>query len=153
MGIEYQRNRCFDGAVVKSNGPADRNIRSFVRDTLTGLLQDRTEQINNLNQSNQSQARKDAMFRWIQDCEANGRALCQQGGADSLLQRLDDSGTPNVLRDLSQHQMDRIVRELLAERRIEKFRFTTTGGQKWLGTTNGVMSRGEYEAVTARDNV
>ena len=70
-----------------------------------------------------------------------------------MLQRLDDSGTPNVLRDLSQHQMDRIVRELLAERRIEKFRFTTTGGQKWLGTTNGVMSRGEYEAVTARDNV
>ena len=153
LGIEYQRNRCFDGAVVKSNGPADRNIRSFVRDTLTGLLQDRTEQINNLNQSNQSQMRKDAMFRWIQDCEANGRALCQQGGADSLLQRLDDSGTPNVLRDLSQHQMDRIVRELLAERRIEKYSFTTTGGRKWLGTTNGVMSRGEYEAVTARDNV
>ena len=153
LGIEYQRNRCFDGAVVKSNGPANRDIRSFVRDTFTGLLQDRTEQINNLNQSNQSQMRKDAMFRWIQDCEANGRALCQQGGADSIIQRLSDHNSPTSLHGVSQWSIDQIVRELLAERRIEKFRFTTTGGQKWLGTTNGVMSRGEYEAVTARDNV
>ena len=58
-----------------------------------------------------------------------------------------------ILNNLSQHIVDRIVRELIAERRIEKYSFTTTGGRKWLGTTNGVMSRGEYEAVTARDNV
>ena len=31
------------------------------------------------------------MFRWIQDCEANGRALCQRGGADSIIERLTDS--------------------------------------------------------------
>ncbi len=153
LGIEYQRNRCFDGAVVKSNGPANRDIRSFVRDTLTGLLQDRTEQIINLNQSNQSQMRKDAMFRWIQDCEANGRALCQRGGADSIIERLTDSDAPAVLQNISQYVADQIVRELLSERRIEKYSFTTTGGRKWLGTTIGVMSRGEYEAVTARDNV
>ena len=153
LGIEYQRNRCFDGAVVKSNGPANRDIRSFVRDTFTGLLQDRTEQILNLNQSNQSQMRKDAMFRWIQDCEANGRALCQRGGADSIIERLTDSDAPAILQNISQYVADQIVRELLSERRIDKYSFTTTGGRKWLGTTNGVMSRGEYEAVTARDNV
>ena len=153
LGIEYQRNRCFDGAVVKSNGPANRDIRSFVRDTLTGLLQDRTEQILNLNQSNQSQMRKDAMFRWIQDCEANGRALCQRGGADSIIERLTDSDAPAILQNISQYVADQIVRELLSERRIDKYSFTTTGGRKWLGTTIGVMSRGEYEAVTARDNV
>ena len=153
LGIEYQRNRCFDGAVVKSNGPANRDIRSFVRDTFTGLLQDRTEQILNLNQSNQSQMRKDAMFRWIQDCEANGRALCQRGGADGIIERLTDSDAPSVLQNISQYVADQIVRDLIAERRIEKYSFTTTGGRKWLGTTIGVMSRGEYEAVTARDNV
>lgn len=153
LGIDYQRNRCFDGAVVKSNGPANRDIRNFVRDTLSGLLQDRTEQVRNLGQSNQAQLRKDAMFIWIRDCEQNGRALCQRGGADSITERLTDSDAPAILNDLSQHIVDRIVRDLIAERRIEKFRFTTTGGQKWLGTVNGVMSRGEYEAVTARDNV
>lgn len=153
LGIEYQRNRCFDGAVVKSNGPANRDIRNFVRDTLTGLLQDRTEQIRNLGQSNQSQLRKDAMFTWIRDCEQNGRALCQRGGSDGILERLTDSDAPSVLQNISQYVADQIVRDLIAERRIDKFRFTTTGGQKWLGTVNGVMSRGEYEAVTARDNV
>ena len=153
LGIEYQRNRCFDGAVVKSNGPANRDIRNFVRDTFSGLLQDRTEQVRNLGQSNQAQMRKDAMFRWIQDCEANGRALCQRGGADGIIERLTDSDAPEILNNIGQWTVDQIVRDLIAERRIEKYSFTATGGRKWLGTVNGVMSRGEYEAVTARDNV
>ena len=153
LGIEYQRNRCFDGAVVKSNGPADRDIRHFVRDTFTGLLQDRSEQVRNLNQGNQYQIRKEALFRWISNCEDNGRALCQMGGADSLIQRMTDSDAPDALNGLSQPQLDRLVRELISERRVEKYRFSTTGGQKWLGTTGGAMSRGEYEARTARDNV
>ena len=54
---------------------------------------------------------------------------------------------------ISQYVADQIIRDLIAERRIEKYSFTTTGGRKWLGTVNGVMSRGEYEARTARDNV
>jgi len=153
LGIEYQRNRCFDGAVVKSNGPANRDIRSFVRSTLSGLLEDRTEQIRNLGQSNQASLRKEAMFRWIQDCEAGGRALCQRGGADSIIERLSDSEAPVPLNNISQYIADQIVRDLITERRIEKYSFTTTGGRKWLGTVDGVMSRGEYEAVTARDNV
>jgi len=75
------------------------------------------------------------------------------GGADSLAQRQTDSDAPAILHSLSQPQMDRIVRELIAERRIEKYSFSTSVGRKWLGTVNGVMSRGEYEARTARDNV
>lgn len=153
LGIDYQRNRCFDGAVVKSNGPANRDIRSFVRSTLSGLLEDRTEQIRNLGQSNQASLRKEAMFRWIQDCEAGGRALCQRGGADSIIERLGDSEAPVSLQSIGQWTVDQIVRDLITERRIEKYSFTTTGGRKWLGTVNGVMSRGEYEATTARDNV
>ena len=153
LGIEYQRNRCFDGAVVKSNGPADRNIRHFVRDTFTGLLQDRSEQVRNSSQGNQALIRKDAMFSWIQDCERNGRALCQRGGADSIIERLSDPETPASLHGLGQSTIDRIIQSLIAERRIEKYSFSTAGGRKWLGTTNGVMSRGEYEARTARDNV
>ncbi len=153
LGVPYERNRCFDGAVVKSNGPASRHIRHFVRDMLTGLLEDRTEQIRNLGQSNQAHLRKDAMFNWIADCERNGRALCQQGGADGIINRLTDPETPEILKGLGQSTIDRIVRDLINERRIEKYSFSTAGGRKWLGTTNGVMSRGEYEAVTARDNV
>lgn len=153
LGIDYQRNRCFDGAVVKSNGPASRDIRHFIRNTITGLLEDRTEQVLSLGQSNQAQIRKDSMANWVSECERNGRALCQRGGADSILERLTDSEAPASLAGISQYTADQIVRELIAERRIEKFSFSTTGGRKWLGTVDGVMSRGEYEARTARDNI
>jgi hypothetical protein len=153
LGIEYQRNRCFDGAVVKSNGPANRDIRHFVRDTYTGLLEDRTEQIKNLTTNDQAAMRREAMFMWISDCEANGRALCQRGGADSIIERLSDSETPTMLSGLGQSTIDRIVQSLISERRIEKYSFSTSGGRKWLGTTNGLMSQGLYEARTARDNV
>lgn len=153
LGVEYQRNRCFDGAVVKSNGPANRDIRHFIRNQFSGLLEDKTEQIEALARGNQAGLRKDAMFHWIRDCERSGMALCQRGGADGILERLSDREAPQVLHGLSQHQIDRIVRDLIAERRVEKYSFSATGGRKWLGTTDGNMSRGEYEATTARSNV
>jgi hypothetical protein len=93
------------------------------------------------------------MANWVSECERNGRALCQRGGADSILERLTDGEAPASLAGIGQWAVDQIVRELIAERRIEKFSFSTTGGRKWLGTVDGVMSRGEYEARTARDNI
>ena len=54
---------------------------------------------------------------------------------------------------LMERMIDGLVRELIQEGRIAKYSFSTSGGRKWLGTTVGVMSRGEYEATTARDNI
>ena len=153
LNIDYQRNRCFDGAVVKSNGPANRTIRRFVRDINTGLLVDRTEDIEQLNIGTNRDLRKNVLFNWIRDCEYGGQALCQQGGADSLMMRMDDSNAPQELFGLSQRVLDGIVRELITDGRVDKYSFSTAGGRKWLGTINGPMSRGEYQAQTARDNI
>ena len=153
LNIEYQRNRCFDGAVVKSNGPANRTIRRFVRDMYTGLLLDRTDEIEQLNMGTNRDTRKTSLYEWIARCEREGRALCQQGSADSILNRMTDADSPQALHNLSQRVVDGIVRELIIDGRINKYSFTTSGGRKWLGTMSGVMSRGEYEATTARDNV
>ena len=49
--------------------------------------------------------------------------------------------------------IDGLVRELIQEGRLAKYSFSTSGGRKWLGTIDGAMSRGEYEATTMRDNV
>ena len=153
LNIEYQRNRCFDGAVVKSNGPANRTIRKFVRDINTGLLIDRTDDVEQLNNATNRDMRKNVLLDWIRTCEYGGQALCQQGGADSLITRMDDSNAPRELFGLSQRVLDGIVRELISDAKIDKFSFSTAGGRKWLGTTNGPMSRGEYQATTARDNI
>jgi hypothetical protein len=66
---------------------------------------------------------------------------------------MTDADAPDALANLSQRVLDGIVRELITEGRIDKFSFSTAGGRKWLGIMNGSMSRGEYEAVTARDNI
>ena len=153
LNIEYQRNRCFNGAIVKSNGPANRTIRKFVRDTYTGLLVDRTDEIEQLNMGTGRDTRKTALYEWVARCEREGRALCQQGSADGILKRMTDADSPEALHNLSQRVVDGIVRELLVEGRINKYSFSTSGGRKWLGTMSGVMSRGEYEATTARDNI
>lgn len=42
LGQELRPNLVFEGAVVKSNGPADRTVRTYVRSQKTGLLEDRT---------------------------------------------------------------------------------------------------------------
>ncbi len=154
IGVEYQRNKCFDGAVVKSNGPANRDIRNFIRDSFSGLLEDRTEEIKRLHSGTNRQIKKDALYAWIATCEREGRALTQQSGADAITQRLtSDRDAPQVLNNLTQRSIDGIVRELIQEARIGKYSFTASGGRKWLGTTEGVMSTGEYEATTATDNV
>ena len=154
LGIEYQRNRCFDGAVVKSNGPARRDIRHFVRDMYSGLLEDKSEDISRLHSGSNREIKKDALFAWIATCEREGRALTQQSGADAILQRMSaDPDAPRTLDNCTQRMVDGIVRELLAEGRIGKYSFSRSGGRKWLGTTDGDMSRGEYEASTATENV
>ena len=152
LGIGYVRNICFDGAIVKSNGPAERRIRKFVRDMDSGLLVDNTQALEAVETSNERDVKLNALYNWIELCERNGRALCQKTGADSIVERLEDANAPTVLQNISQATIDRYVRELIQTRRIAKYSFTATGGSKWLGTTQGVMSNGEYQAVTARDN-
>jgi len=46
-----------------------------------------------------------------------------------------------------------LVRELLNEVRIAKYSFSRAGGRKWLGSVDGDMSRGEYDARTATENL
>ena len=46
------------------------------------------------------------------------------------------------------------VNKLLKDKFIEKYTLSRYGnGKVWLGTLNGLMSRGEYVNVTARDNL
>ena len=153
LGMPYQRNSCFDGAVVKSNGPASRNVRHFVRDPLTGLLNDRTDEIAAMNTGTALEMKLTAMYDWIIECENNGVALTHMSGNNGVHKRSEDADAPEVLRGVSKHTLERYVRDLQQEGRIDKFQLTATGGRIWLGSVEGPMSRGEYEAVTGRDNV
>jgi len=153
LGLPYQRNSCFDGAVVKSNGPASRNVRHFVRDPMTGLLNDRTEEIKSLSSGTMLEMKMDAMFDWIIHCEREGVALTHMSGNNGVHKRSEDADAPEILQGIGKQTLEGYVRTLQQDGRIDKFQLTATGGRVWLGAVDGPMSRGEYEAVTARDNV
>jgi len=153
LGLPYQRNSCFDGAVVKSNGPASRNVRHFVRDPMTGLLNDRTEEIKSLSSGTMLEMKLDAMFDWIIHCEREGVALTHMSGNNGVHKRSEDADAPEILQGIGKQTLEGYVRTLQQDGRIDKFQLTATGGRVWLGAVDGPMSRGEYEAVTARDNV
>ena len=153
LGLPYQRNSCFDGAVVKSNGPASRNVRHFVRDPMTGLLNDRTEEIKSLNSGTVLEMKLDAMFDWIIHCEREGVALTHMSGNNGVHKRSEDADAPEILQGIGKQTLEGYVRTLQQDGRIDKFQLTATGGRVWLGGIDGPMSRGEYEAVTARDNI
>jgi len=115
---------------------------------------DKSEDISRLHTGSNKEIKKTALFNWIADCEREGRAMTQQSGAVAILQRMSaDTDAPKVLNNCTQRMIDGLVRELIQEGRLAKYSFSTSGGRKWLGTIDGDMSRGEYEATTARDNV
>ena len=93
------------------------------------------------------------MCDWIIHCERRGIALTHMSGNNAVSRRVEDADAPEVLQSLSKTVLERYVRELQQARRIDKFQLTATGGKIWLGAVDGAMARGEYEAVTGRDNV
>ena len=66
---------------------------------------------------------------------------------------MSDADAPKVLNNSTQRILDGLVRDLIQEGMIAKYSFSVSGGRKWLGACDGPMSRGEYEASKAIDNV
>jgi len=156
LGVTYSRNAVFDGAVVKSNGPANRDIRHFIRNSNTGLLEDRSVDIRNLALSSTVMLRLEYMYQFIAMCEENGMAVTKGGGDDGAFEelRISSSTEPFVLelKEVGDTTIKNTITMLLNMDRIKTYKFTQTGPKKWLGTKDGPMSQGIYEARTAREN-
>ena len=154
LGIDYTRNGFFDGAVVKSNGPASREIRRFVRDSNTGLLVDHSEQFVNVQTGDYAEVRIEALYNWIRDCEAEGKALTQDSGTNRISERLEERGAPDILRG---YEYDTIrknyLKPLVDAGRVAKYNVTGQGGRIWLGVEGGTLSDKTYTPTTSRDNV
>ena len=155
IGVEYKRNMFFDGAVVKSNGPADREIRKFVRDMNTGLLVDKSDELVRI-EIDEKEEKVIELYRWIERCEREGNALTHQAGQNALHVRSLDADCPEILKNISIGSFTNYLNTLMNEphRMVKKYTLSRYGnGKVWLGTLNGLMSRGEYVNVTARDNL
>ena len=131
----------YDGAVVKSNGVANREIRKFVRNANTGLLEDRTVDINSSKSSARPnvQARRETIYRWIIERELNGVPLTKSGKDNGILHHARNQPEIDTeaqeVKKQSRQTIESDVDNLIGDGRVKQYRRDKSGLDKWLGTT------------------
>tara|TARA_R100001594_G_scaffold35203_1_gene64382 strand:- start:1813 stop:4005 length:2193 start_codon:yes stop_codon:yes gene_type:complete len=149
LDIPYTRNGFFDGAVVKSNGPANREIKHFVRDLNTGLLVDHTKTIQSLRKNNELK-KYQVIGDWIKSQEQKGYPLTMRG--KNSIKDMIEKRSIHVpkdfwsLRDGDGYKFDAVdsmIDVMKKNERLygEKIVSTSIGGQNWLGVENGPIQR------------
>ena len=147
MNVPFTRNAVFDGAVVKANGPASRDIRHFVRNQDTGLLEDRSQDIRNLVMSQVVRDRHEYVYNLIADREARGIPVTKGGQHDGIWEAIktaphDDMNAAN-LKTVGESTIKKAVTTLQNDNRIDQFKRTRSGPRKWLGVVGGTLNQEE----------
>jgi hypothetical protein len=151
LGIKYQRNMVYDGAVVKSNGVANREIRRFVRNANTGLLEDRTVDMNSAKSSStpRVQERREVIYRWIVEREDMGLPLTKSGKKNGILHHAHNQPEMDTeaqeIKKQSRQTIEKDVDNLIGDGRVKQFKRTKGGAVEWLGVVNGRLRREEEE--------
>lgn len=149
LNIPYTRNGVFDGAVVKSNGPANRDFRHFIRNPNTGLLEDRSQDIIAVKFSQTVRNRLELVFKFIQERELSGHPVTKGGNTDGLHEMVriapdDDMTAANLrLMNLSEETFKKDVTKLQNTNRIGQFKITRSGPKKFLGVVGGTLHNNE----------
>jgi 5S rRNA maturation endonuclease (ribonuclease M5) len=149
LNIPYTRNGVFDGAVVKSNGPANRDFRHFIRNPNTGLLEDRSQDIIAVKFSQTVRNRLELVFQFIQERELSGHPVTKGGNTDGLHEMVriapeDDITAANLrLMNLSEETFKKDVTKLQNTNRIGQYKITRSGPKKFLGVVGGTLHNNE----------
>ena len=159
LSIDFSRNAVFDGAGVKSNGPANRDIRNFVRDPNTGLLVDRTIDLKNIEEEDtpEIQIRIEYTRQVIEFQENQGMAVTKSGKSDGIWVTIKES--PSVepcytaLKGLGASTVEKYMNSLILRGKVEQHSLSTAGKRTFLGIKDGPLSSGEYIPRTGRDNI
>lgn len=144
IGVEWRRNRVFKGCLVKSNGPGDRDIKTFIRND-HGLLEVRNEDL-----AKQARSNKPMLHDLV--VEAIRAAAVSHGptiGQPYTPRGREGSGIwdrrnelPAELRNISKHQLESIVRELVEAGRVVKCAIGSTKSKSFLDVPDGPFAQG-----------
>ena len=132
------RNRVYRGAVVKSNGPADKTVRTYVRDADTGLLIDWTDNLARAKGDEKEEA-IDLRARFVLGIEvaaALGHPFMMSGENGVYEKRHQ---MPLELRESpGRTALQTWVKELLDEGKLVQVRYRKgQSGAKWLDVPKG----------------
>jgi len=141
VNVPFTRNAVFDGAVVKSNGPANRNIRKFIRNPETGLLEDRTDNLKESAQISSTMRRQEYLLKFIRRMEEEGRYFTAGGKEDGLHIAIEDAPHMDIdaanLKGTSNDTIVKEIRKMCNEGVLGKYGKTRNAIKKYIGVVGG----------------
>ena len=145
----YQRNAIYEGAVVKANGLADRNISRYCRAD-SGLLEDVTRQL--LGATHTKEDLQEMLVGAIKRSAKGGHPFTHTGGSGVFRQR---HRLPTALHSISRHRLEKMVQELLNGRPPTLVKGKAFGSyeDKWLDVKDGPFAQGEGEFLLGAETI
>ncbi len=137
LKIAKVNNAIYQGAIVKSNGLADRSTRTYLRSPI-GLLEDISEQLK-LNTLSDEYLKKILMQAIAISAQA-GHPFTHTGGPGVFKQR---HRLPAIFHNISRHKLEHLIQVLLNEHKVVKGMAANSKEDKWLDVPNGPIARGE----------
>jgi hypothetical protein len=148
LNIEFLRNKVFAGAIVKSNGPADREVKTFVRQQ-NGLLMVVDEILRTTKLTNEDL--KEIIVEDIRRMALAGRPFAFSGQA-GLYERREELSPE--LRGVGRNRIHILTNELLDNQRIGKSIAPGSKTPKWLDVPGGPfqIGSGKFEPGFEHDD-
>ncbi len=137
LKVAKVNNAIYQGAIVKSNGPSDRSIRTYLRSPI-GLLEDISEQLK-LSELSDEYLKK-ILTQAITISAQEGHPFTHTGGAGIFKQRHRLSA---IFHNISRHRLEHLVQILLNEHKVVKGMAANSKEDKWLDVPTGPFARGE----------
>lgn len=140
LGEPWERNRVYKGCIVKSNDPADRTVRVYLRSLTTGLLIDRTAAIL-ADKVLQRSLLADTLVNAIAAAATAGFPYTQTG-SNGLYERRNE--LPADFHDMGKHTVRQLATGLLLANRIVLARYKGQSTQ-WLDIPDGDFTSGKVD--------
>jgi len=148
LDVEYRPNRIFKGAVVKSNGPADREVKVFVRNE-NGLLEVRNDQIQQATSASNDLS-LDTLANDIAAAAERGFPFIRTGKMGIYEKR---ESLSQSIRGLSRDKLLSLLDTLIDEGRVRRCRGQGSSVEKWLDVRGGPFWNGKGELSKGADDV
>lgn len=143
MNVSFERNRVFNGAIIKSNGPSDRDIKTYVRND-SGLLVACDDTIR---QISITQTELDALLIDSIAYAAKSGHPFTKTGANGIVKE-QKHRIYKELQDLGEKKIRSMVDRLLEEKEIVMAAAKGEKTAKWLDVPDGkfAIGIGEFES-------
>nr|BDD46859.1 hypothetical protein 23 [bacterium] len=135
----FRQNAVFQGGIVKSNSPADRTLRTYLRND-AGLLVDVTYELKS--ETLPIEELREVLVSAITKSSENGHPFTHTGGSGVFKQR---NRLPEIFHNIARHKLETVVQELLNEGILVKGRASGSKEEKWLDIPAGPFAMGEGE--------